>query len=152
MKDLIEAQRKDEDFTIILDWGQSSIEPDPSVLFRSSPAVKYYWLNKEMFLLTDGISYQNDVHTEDKRLVLPKSLWELAIQLNHNLPSAGHQGAKRTKERLKEKYVWYGLCKDVSAFVAGCNCEVCNQNKKADRQGQCRMTEYQAGSPIERVH
>ena len=102
-----------------------------------------------MFLLIDGILYQNDVHTGDKRLVLPKSLRELAIQLNHNLPSAGHQGAKRTKERLKEKCVWYGLGKDVSEFVAGC--EVCNQNEKADRQGQCRMTEYQAGSPMERV-
>ena len=74
----------------------------------------------------------------------------MAIQRNHNLPSAGHQGAKRTKERLREKYVWYGLGKDVSAFVAGC--EVCSQNKKADRQGQCRVTEYRAGSPMERVH
>ena len=51
LKDLIEVQQKDEDFTIILDCGQSSIEPDPSILFRSSPAVKYYWLNKEMFCL-----------------------------------------------------------------------------------------------------
>ena len=150
LKDLKEAQRKDEDFTIILDWVQRSIEPDSPILFRPSPAVKYYSLNKEMFLLIDGILYQNDVHTGDKRLVLPKSLRELAIQLNHNLPSAGHQGAKRTKERLKEKYVWYGLGKDVSAFFS--SCEVCNQNKMADRQGQCRMTEYQAGSPMERVH
>lgn len=93
MKGLREAQRKDKDFTIILDWVQNSIE----LLFRSSPAVKSYWLNKEMFLLIDGILYQNDVNTGEKRLVLPKSLRELAIQLNHNLPSAGHQGAKRTK-------------------------------------------------------
>ena len=50
-----------------------------------------------------GVLYQNDANTGDKRLVLPKSLQEQAMRLNHGLLSAGHQGIIHTKERMKEK-------------------------------------------------
>jgi predicted nucleic acid-binding OB-fold protein len=148
--ELREAQKQDVELLFVLDWVRRKADPKNSVQFRASPAAKSYWLNKEQFHLLDYVLYQNDPQHEDVRLVMPKSLkWE-AISLNHGLPSSGHQGVKRTKEKVKEKYAWYELGQDVKQFIS--QCEACNQNKKGVRQGKCPITEYQAGSPIERVH
>ena len=68
-----------------------------------------------------------------------ESLKELAVQMNHDLPSAGHQGIARTKERVRERFMWHGMGKYVANYVIGC--EVCKRHKKATRQGRCPMTE-----------
>ncbi|MCW4335780.1 MAG: RNase H-like domain-containing protein [Candidatus Thiodiazotropha endolucinida] len=150
LEELKEAQGKDDTLSFILQWLNHSVNPGESELFIASPAAKSYWLNKEQFVLIDGVLYQNEVMSGDKKLVIPKELRELAVKWNHDLPSAGHQGVARTKERVKEKFTWFGLSTFVSQYVAGC--EVCNKCKKSDRKGRCPLTEYQAGAPMERVH
>ena len=146
----MQLQREDSDLTLVLEWLETKKDADSSVLFRSSPAGKYYWLNKDQLILIGRVLYQNEPETEEKRLVLPLKLRETALSLNHDLPLAGHQGVQRTKERVREKFFWYGMNKDIKLYVAGC--EACNQNKKASKVGKCPMTEYQAGAPMERVH
>ena len=68
-KDLEEAQGKDLDLSVVLDWLRNSTEPNVSTLFRASPAANLYWLNKERFILMGGVLYKNDANTGDKRLV-----------------------------------------------------------------------------------
>ena len=150
VEELKRAQAEDDSLKVLMDWMRDVEDPDASKLFRASPAAKHYWLNRELFFFIDEVLYWNDPDSGDKKLVLPESMRKTAMGLNHNLPSAGHQGATRTRERLKERYYWYGMKRDVTGYVAGC--EVCNQNKKSDRQGRCGLTEYQAGAPMERVH
>jgi len=149
LKDLREAQEKDEDLRTILQWLTSGVVPEEGALFLTSPAGKYYWLNKEMLCLVDGVLYM-DTGQEDKKLVVPDSLKEKAVSLNHDLPSAAHQGIARTKAKMKEKFFWYGMSEFVKNFVI--SCDKCSQNKKSARHGRCPMTEYHAGAPMERVH
>jgi hypothetical protein len=148
--ELSQAQRQDEELLFVLGWLEGRMTPETSELFRASPAAKFYWLNKEQFLLLDDVMYQHDRESDDVRLVMPKSLREEAMALCHSLPSSGHQGSQRTREKVKEKFAWYGVGLDVKRYVS--QCEVCNQNKKVNRQGKCPLMEYQAGSPMERVH
>ena len=70
-------------------------------MFIASPATKSYWLNKEQFVLIDGVLFQED-KTGDKKLVIPGTLREEAVRGCHDLPSAGHQGIARIKERVRE--------------------------------------------------
>ena len=149
LEDLREAQAKDKDLQFILEWLKSSAFLLEGELFISSPASKAYWLNKEQFILIEGVLYQES-DSVDMKLIVPDGLKETAVQLNHDLPSAGHQGIARTKERVKEKFIWHGMGKYVANYVIGC--EVCNRHKKSARQGRCSLTEYQAGAPMERVH
>jgi hypothetical protein len=65
-------------------------------------------------------------------------------------PLAGHQGIERTVEKVKSRYYWRGISKDVSAYVKGCM--DCNQNKKSTVSARHPMLSYHAGSPMERVH
>lgn len=150
LQDLSEAQAKDDDLLFIRSWLKNSIKPVESELFLASPAAKSYWLDKEQFLLIDEVLYQNDAASGEKKLMAPCSMQEDALYWNHDLPSAGHQGVARTTERVKEKFAWYRIGRDIANYVA--SCKTCNCNKKRDRHGHCPLTEYQAGDPMERIH
>ena len=78
---------------------------------------------------------------------MPTSLKEEAIQLSHDIPSAAHQGVARSKARMKEKFYWYGMGKDIANYVT--TCAICNRNKKHDKYGKTPMIEYQAGAPMD---
>lgn len=116
----------------------------------ASLCAKAYWLNKELVLLIDGVLYRQRVSGDEKHLVLPASIKQEAIRLNHDLPSAGHRGVALTKARVKEKFRWYKMNQDIASYVS--NCASCNQQKKADMYGHVPVQEYQAGAPMERVH
>ena len=123
-------------------WLNSSAVPRESALFSYSLAAKSFWLNKESFVPIDGVLYENELISGDKKLVVSKSL---AVQCCHDLQLAGLQERRCTKQRVNEKYSWYGLSKFIEQYVAGC--EICNKCKKSDREDKCPLTEYQAGHP-----
>ena len=120
----------------------------PKDIYLASPSAKAYWLNKEAFEVIDSVHYVES--DGDKKLYVPSSLREQAISLNHDVPSAAHQGINRTKAKVKEKFYWHRMSDDVKDFVS--SCDVCSQNKKSERYGHCPLTEFQAGAPMERVH
>ncbi len=100
-KDLIDEQAKYNDLQVLLEWLNNFVVPGQDTLFLSSPAVKSYWLNKELFTLIDGVLFRNRPDSDEKDLVLPSSLRKVAFEWNHDIPSAGHQGVARTKARMK---------------------------------------------------
>ena len=138
------------DLAFLWKWLETGDSPNEADLFIASPAAKYYWLSKEEFHIIGNLLYHQRPDGSEKDLVIPQGLKQTALELNHDLPSSGHQGGDRTKARIKEKIFWYGLGKYVTQFVA--MCPTCNQNKKATTYGRGPMQEYQAGAPMERVH
>jgi hypothetical protein len=149
IQDLNKGQVSDPDLRILNEWLKDGTEPAESALFLSSPAEKYYWINRNMFRLVDGVIYMGE-ETEHIKLDVPVNLRSQVLSLNHDTPSAGHQGIARTKAKVKEKFFWYNLNKDVANFVS--SCPTCNGNKKSDRYSRCPLTEYQASAPMERIH
>ena len=105
---------------------------------------------REEFPIIGGLLYHQRPDGSEKDLVMPQGLKQTALELNHDLPSSGHQEKDRTKAWVKEKFFWYGLGREVKQFVA--TCPTCNQNKKATANGRVPMQEYQTGAPMERVH
>ena len=85
-----------------------------------------------------------------KILVVPVKFQSEILSLCHDIPSAGHQGVDRTKERLKSSYAWYCMAKDAKNYVS--TCSTCSRCKKSTRRARYAMTRYHAGSPMERVH
>lgn len=149
LEDLVAEQVKDPDLEVLLKWLKTEEEPTQKILYLRSNASKAYWLNREAFELIDGVLYVLG-EDEDKKFVLPKGLKEEALRLDYDIPSAAHQGIDRTKARIKEKIYLHTLSMDVKNFVR--SCEPCTRNKKAERYWKCPFTEFQAGSPMERVH
>ena len=143
-------QNKDTDLEIILTWLRDGATPSEGALFLASPAAKFYWINKERCLLMDDLLYCWNKEGTNPCLVVPSSMKQSALQMNHDIPMAGHQGVGRTKARMKEKFIWFQMSGEIEQYVLCC--PACGQNKKSGRYGVHPMQEYHAGAPMERVH
>ena len=143
-------QANDISFDILIEWLMNKIIPDDGQLFLNSPEVKYYWNNKGCFEIKQGLVWRQDPKRGILRLLVPESLRPELMHLHHDIPSAGHQGADRTLSKIKEKYYWRNMTKDIKAYVSMCN--HCNKSKKPQRHARCEMTKFHAGSPMEKVH
>ena len=91
-KELTTEQGKDKDLKIIIQWLTTHEMPNKGSIFISSPEAKYYWLNKEMFQLGDGVLFRQKTDSKDLELVVTDNLKEQAMALHHDIPSAAHQG------------------------------------------------------------
>ena len=143
-------QEKDKDLKFVIQWLNTEEEPGEGNLFISSPEAKYNWVNKEMFKLVDSVLFRQKTSSNDLELVVPDSLKEQALFLHHDIPSAAHQEIARTKAKLKEKFFWVRLSRNVEMYVL--SCFVCSKNKKNKRYRKFPLTEYQARAPMGRVH
>ena len=80
---------------------------------------------KERFFIEDNVLY---LHTPGEkrigksimRTVLPPSFVNMAFQLVHASPVAGHLGTARTIQRAKTNFYWLNLDRDVKEYVKGC--------------------------------
>lgn len=60
-----------------------------------------------------------EVSSKEERIQI---LWD-----NHDAVLAGHFGIRKTYERIKQKYCWSGMRKDVEVYIN--QCEKCQRNK-----------------------
>ena len=55
------------------------------------------------------------------------------MRSRHDSPSAGHQGYAKTTDLVSRDYIWFGMNRDVEAYISGC--AVC-QRTKLSKQGR----------------
>lgn len=72
------------------------------------------------------------------------------LKMFHNNPLGGHQGVKKTIDRIKRQYSWKGLTKDVEKLIASCN--KCQKNKHARETKMPLMVTDTAVKPFEKVY
>ena len=109
--------------------------------------------NEFSFVLENDFLYRihtSQKHGETKQLVVPFSFRHDILRIAHDIPLAGHQGIKRTKERVSQEFYWPGIYKDVNKFVR--SCAVC---QKASHKGGCSKAPLQelphVGIPFHKV-
>ena len=73
-KDIKKAQNEDPDLAYLLDWLLNSASPNERDLFLASQKAKAYWLQREEFLLIDGVVFHERPDDHEKDLVVPNSL------------------------------------------------------------------------------
>ena len=114
-QELRERQEEDSNLEPIIRWLSQDTEPIPHELYLQSPAVKHLWLCKDQLQFWDNVLFYHWDDKIDRKLVLvvPKSLKEEILQLCHDTISAGHLGEKKTLDRIKRSFLWYGMAKDV---------------------------------------
>jgi hypothetical protein len=65
----------------------------------------------------------------DKRVYIPTGLRKELVTHEHGLPAHGHQGVRKTLERIARTYYFPGIRKMVKEVVT--NCDTCIRNKAA---------------------
>ena len=85
------VQQNDEELAIVVKWMEGGEVPDENVLALGSPAMKFYWVNKNLMKFKNTILMYSK---GDKDLILtPRGLVESVLNLAHNVPLGGGGGA-----------------------------------------------------------
>lgn len=85
------------------------------------------------------------------RIWLPKSLSEKVIRSCHNSDSSCHGGFQKTLSRIRSKYFWPSMVKDVKLFVQ--NCDICKSIKYPNQTSRPIMgNQFPSNRPFERLY
>ena len=73
------------------------------------------------FKIVNNILYKKSAvtHEEDK-IVVPEELKFEILYSSHSEPLAGHLGFAKTFDKIKSRYFWFGMQKDVEKYVRRC--------------------------------
>ena len=153
-KDLRELQMKDTDIEPILNWqNQSRKRPKREEVHSRSPATRHMWLLWDQLVMIHGVLFKKHVKADKTQqkllLVVPKSLQSKVIHASHNPVTAGHQGIKKTRSRLKRSFYWHKLDETVYTYVR--KCATCGARKHPNRKPKAGMKEFRVGAPMDRV-
>lgn len=66
-----------------------------------------------------------------RKIVVPATMREPVISLNHDLPTAGLKGVAKTLERVKEKFWWKNMDEEVLEYVR--TCRSCSQRSNYEK-------------------
>lgn len=93
-------------------------------------------------LLYKYCHYKNDLGdlVFQWKQVVPTHLREEILLKAHNIPRAGHMGFYKTLEKIRAKYYWPGMLRDVNDHVS--KCEICKTSKYPTKKYHAPM-----GSP-----
>ena len=80
--------------------------------------------------------------------VLPTGLREQVLRHNHDIPSAGHQGADKTLHRLRQEAYWVNMASDIYQHCHTC---VECQRSKLPAPTRAPMTTIPIGRPWQRL-
>ena len=75
-----------------------------------------YWAKWSMLAVRDGVLFRKWESEIIWKLVLPGRLRAQVLRQLHDSPVAGHLGCKKTIERVKARFYWCGLRKDVESW------------------------------------
>lgn len=74
------------------------------------------------------------------KIVVPKPELIKVLEENHDSPLAAHPGTFKTINRIKEKYFWPRMTKDITTYVT--KCETCKAAKAANGIQRTEMGKY----------
>ena len=149
-----EAQLRDPCLGTVIRLKEQSAERPPwETISSESPTFKCYWGQWSMLAVRDGVLFRKwESERGDDiswKLVLPDSLRTDVLKQLHDSPAAGHLGFKKTTERVKARFYWCGLRKDVESWCV--RCDVCASRKKPSKTPRAPMKTYNVGAPMERI-
>lgn len=153
MKTLREKQLKDPDIAPLMIWKEQGKRPMGREVLSASPATRHYWLYWDALSVTDGVLFRKfirrDGSGEHQQFVVPRQLRELILYHLHDGRLSGHLGKPKTKERLLQRFYWYGVREDVDLWVD--KCETCASVKKPTQTIKAPLGEMPVGAPLDRM-
>ena len=152
--DLSAAQKKDAVLAELHGWFDQGGKPERNEAMSLSPGLRCYWLNYESLRCLDSVLY---LEWQDPRqgsspvlkLLVPESLKEEVLRLCHDSLFAGHMGVRRTLDRVRRGFYWYGIQRDVKLHVRAC--PTCAATKMPYRKYRAAMANFRVGAPLDRL-
>ncbi|KAF2890342.1 hypothetical protein ILUMI_15832 [Ignelater luminosus] len=104
------------------------------------------------FLLENDVLYKHNPSPDGNSnlLVIPSQLKHEILFSHHSDPTAGHLGFTKTYFKIKHRYYWDGMLKDIEKFVKGCpDCQA--RKRQAHFKPAGLLQPIQVSLPFDRV-
>ena len=149
-----EAQEADPDLSVLLPLIQAGGQrPDWEHMSAASAEAKQYWLQWDLLRLSEGTLQRRwtsvDGKSESWLTVVPRSLRHSILSECHGSSACGHFGVKKTLQRLRQRFYWLGMRRDVEEWCR--TCDVCAAKKGPPTRTRAPLQIYNVGAPMERI-
>ena len=151
--DVRTAQRRDSDLAPLIMWMKHGERPTWDEVKDVSATTKRYWAQWDLLRLRDGVLmrvWETPSRQSSQLLTIaPRSQREDILAEVHGSVSSGHFGIKKTLLRLRKRFYWISMRRDV---VEWCRvCTTCAAKKGPHRTSRAPLQIMNVGSPMERV-
>lgn len=104
---------------------------------KAAPTEFPNWITRQDKLYIKFQSRDSMHHFWQYKIVVPESARALVLHECHDIPSAGHLGIKKTRNRILQRYFWPRVSKDTELYVK--NCVICRESKSTNTKKQGLM-------------
>ena len=122
--DIDSLQNADNDLKMIKDIISSGEKPTWQQISKHSPELKYSWNHIDSLVLKNNVLYRKWEENENSDfkllLVIPKLHRTYVLKQLHDNKRGGHLGVKKTLHKIRERYFWFTLRKDVENWCKAC--------------------------------
>ncbi|KAK3106230.1 hypothetical protein FSP39_015710 [Pinctada imbricata] len=148
---LIEIQREDKEISTVRRWIEEKHKPTQNELSSAGPMIKALWSQRDMLVITNDLLYRNWSDHKGKTLqaIVPFKERRKVLDLSHDHKTAGHLGITKTLSKIRQRYYWPGLQRDVRQYISAC--DICTMSKKATKRERAPMQILGSGAPMERI-
>ena len=152
--ELIRLQKADPDTQQMAQWINEGTLPEryPQGI---SHRLQTLWMQRQHLVIHNEVLYRRweDVQggglNKRLQLVLPQALVPSVLTELHNSSTAGHQGVKKTLEKVRTRFYWPGQRQDVEHWCQ--RCDDCASRKLPVKHRRAPMQIGTAGKPMQRI-
>ena len=131
----------------------SGEKPQWSDISSYGTELKYYWSRLDSFVIKNAVLYRKWETDEGDSFrllaVIPKDQRNDILTQLHSTVTAGHLGVNKTLAKVRDRYFWFALRKDVENWCK--TCDACNGRSGSLRKSKAPLQTYNVGAPMERI-
>ena len=152
-KELTRIQQDNADLQLVRSWIETGNIPRYSVVANQSRFVKSLWSQSNSLKIKNNVLLRivklDQLQEEVEQVIIPLSLRKTIFEALHDGPAGGHLGLKKTYDKVRQKYYWPGMKKDVDLYVK--NCIQCNKRNRPSRTLRAPMQLVKVSEPMQRI-
>jgi hypothetical protein len=152
IEDVKTKQQEDGTIQPVVKWKESGTRPEGAEVQSASPATRHYLLNWDSLVVQDGVLYRS-FHRKDGtvhlQLIIPKSIRDDVLHQMHDAILSGHLGNKKTREKILQRFYWYGLRDDVYNHIH--QCDTCVSVKGPGVKPKAPLGAMPSGATLDRL-
>ena len=118
-----------------MEWVIKSTRPKAEYIKGTGRELSYYWARFDELTIEDGIlGILNPIENGlDRRFcaIVPQQAKQEILELAHGSSVGGHFGVQKTVDKLKQRFHWNQLTRDVQDWCF--KCPTCNLHKTPRR-------------------
>ena len=144
-----QIQTQDEELDTVRKWLDLKEKPKFREIKSQSTFLRSLWSQLSSLEIQNGLICRKVAGNETFQIIVPLSERRHILKECHDKRIAGHLGISKTIARIRSRFYWPGLNKDVRRYINGC--DVCARRKPSFTSQKAPMQVVQNGFPMDRL-